>query len=101
MKKLTTDAVAEIKAAQGVYRASDVARAYDCHRSTIKRIWDGAIHVDLSPAADFPDIVAKHRPSDKADDLNILIGRGMSINEAADALGMARSTAYEIRGCFV
>lgn len=98
---MTGDAVAEIKASEGIYRAADVAKAYNVHRSTVCRIWDGSLYTNQSPAADFPDLVARTRHTDKAEDLRILMGRGMSIDEAADALGMARSTAYLVRGCFV
>lgn len=98
---LTTDAVGQIKAAQGIYRASDVARAYEVHRSTVKRIWDGAVHKQVSPATDFPDIAARPNRQDLADDLRIYMERGMKLDEAAQALNISRATAYQLKGIFV
>lgn len=99
--RLDNTAVEYIKASEGIYRASDVAKHFGVHRSTVVRIWKGERHKDVSPAPDFPDIDVTHRPMDKAEDLCLLVGRGMSIDEAADHLGMARSTAYLIRGLFI
>lgn len=98
---LDTTTVANIKASEGIFRAADVAKHYDVHRSTVVRIWKGQAHATIVPAPDFPDIRIDYRPQDKAEDLRILMERGMSIKEAADELGMARSTAYLLRGLFV
>lgn len=95
---LTRDDVAQIKAARGVYRAADVARNYDVHRSTIKRIWDGTVHSDVSPAPDFPDLVVRYRPSDMADDIAILLARGMHPREIAHTLNISISTVWAYRG---
>lgn len=97
---LTRDAVGQIKAAEGVYRAADVARYYGVHRSTILNIWRGRRHVSV-PATDFPDIDTRPSRDQLAEDLELLLGRGMSMDEAADALGVSRRTVYLIRGLFL
>ena len=101
MTMLTTDAVAEIKAAKDVYRAADVARNYQVHRSTVKRIWDGQIHTDVSPAPDFPDLTIRYRPSDLAEDIAVLAGRGMKPREIAQELGISVSAVWQMRGVWV
>ena len=88
--------VAAIKAAQGVYRAADVARAYGVHPSTVTRIWDGQSHADIRPAPDFPDIPVQYRPRDLADDIHIMLERGMSVNEVAQLLNIHRSSVYRV-----
>lgn len=98
---LTNDAVADIKAAQGIYRAADVARAYNVHRSTIKRIWDGQVHRNVCASGDFPDIVARPKREDLAEDLYTLLQRGRSVEEAARELNISRTAAYQIKGIFL
>lgn len=102
MNRLTTTAVSEIKACAGIYRASDVARNYGVHRSTVVRIWQSKVHRHIRSAGDFPDLHVKPSRQDLAEELDILIRyRGKSIDQAADELGIARSTAYLLRGLFI
>lgn len=101
MNKLTTRAVQEIKASQGMYKASDVARAYECHRSTVTRIWDGAVHTNVTPAQEPPNVTSKNRPADLADDINLLLNRGLSPEAVATQLGIGRASVYAYRGVFV
>lgn len=98
---LTKDTVANIKASQGVYRASDVARHFKCHRSTVKRIWDGQVHRQVSPASDFPDIAALRRPVDLLEDINLLLDRGMTPYEVAVSLGISERSVWIYKGVFV
>lgn len=99
--RLTEDAVSLIRASEGTYRASDVARAYDVHRSTVTRIWAGVIHSDVMPAPEPPSITTKPRPRDLAEDIRILTGRGMSIKEVANTLGISVGAVAQYRGVFV
>lgn len=98
---LSRDEVAEIKAAKGIYRQADVAKAYDVHRSTIKRIWDGTIHGAVAPARDFPDIPVKYKPRDLADDIAVLLARGMHPNEVAALLNVSTSAVWNYKGVWV
>lgn len=98
---MKTNDVAQIKACEGIYRASDVSRHFGCHRSTVLRIWDDELHCDVSPARDFPDIKPRNRATDYAEDLNILVSRGMTVKEAAAVLNIKLKTAYWMRGVFV
>lgn len=97
---LTRTAVGEIKASEGVYRAADVARHYGVHRSTVVNIWRGRRHVDV-PATDFPDIWTRPTRDQLAEDLEVLIARGMSLEEAAEYLQVSRRTIYAIKGLFL
>lgn len=99
--RLDADKVALIRAANGVYRASDVARAYDVHRSTVVRIWAGVIHEDVRPAPEAPDIITKTRPRDVAEDIQILLDRGLSHQEVADALGISKGAVSAYKGVFL
>lgn len=98
---MTNDAVSQIKAAQGIYRGSDVARAYGVHRSTITRIWAGSRHAGVSPANDFPDIQARPQTTDLAEDMRILLERGMNQEEVCKALDISRATYYHLKGVFI
>src|SRR5690242_21260296 len=99
--RLTTETVEFIKASQGLYRASDVARHYGVHRSTVTRIWDGAVHSSVSPAVEPPNVISRPRPSELAEDIRLLLGRGMTPVEVAEALGVSVASVYVQRGVFV
>lgn len=101
MNKLTTRAVEEIKASQGMYRASDVARSYQVHRSTVARIWTGTVHQDVDAANEAPNVISKNRPCELAEDINLLLNRGMSVEEVADKLNISRTSVYAYRGVLV
>jgi hypothetical protein len=98
---LTTDTVANIKACNGIYRASDTARHFGVHRSTVKRIWDGQVHRQVSPAPDFPDIAALRRPVDLIEDINLLLDRGLCPYEVALALGISERSVWVYKGVFI
>ena len=99
--RLDEDKVALIRASQGIYKASDLAREYDVHRSTVVRIWAGGIRADVRPAPEPPNINTKPRPRDLAEDINILIRRGLSHEEVAKALGISKGAVSAYRGVFV
>lgn len=101
MNRLTREAVADIKAAQGTYKAADVARSYQCHRSTVVRIWTGAVHREVIPNQEPPNVTSRNRPSELKDDIQILLDRGMSPEEVAQALNISVSSVYVYRGVFV
>lgn len=98
---LSADAVSQIKAARGVYRASDVARAYDVHKSTIKRIWDGSVHGAVAPALDFPDLSVKYKPRDLTEDIAIYLERGMTPKEVANALDISERSVWRYKGVWM
>ena len=99
--RLTTDTVQYIKASEGVYRASDVARAFEVHRSTVCRIWSGTIHSDVRPAPEPPNINTRPRPSELIEDIRMLLERGWKVQEVADYYGIDRSSVYACRGVFI
>jgi DNA invertase Pin-like site-specific DNA recombinase len=101
MSKLTTRAVEEIKAANGLYRAADVARAYDVHRSTVTRIWGGAVHQEINAASEPPNVISRVRPKEVADDIRLLLDRGKTPEEVAEQLGVCRASVYAYRGVFI
>lgn len=94
---LDTSTVEYIKASEGVYRASDVARHYKVHRSTVCRIWQGQIHNGVRPAPDFPDITTPLRAGDLAESVLTLLERGMRVKEVAAELGISERTVYKVR----
>jgi len=96
--RLNEQQVAEIRASQGCYRASDVARAYEVHPSTVTRIWAGSIHEDIQAHPEPPNIVTKPKPRDLEEDINILLQRGMSHQEVADHLGISKGAVSAYRG---
>ena len=98
--RLTEAQAAEIKASEAVYRASDLARHYGVNRSTVARIWAGSIWQEVQPS-DIPNIKTKTRAVDLAEDINLLIARGMKVDEVAQHLGLSRSTIYAYRGVFI
>jgi DNA invertase Pin-like site-specific DNA recombinase len=98
MTRLTTDKVELVKASYGVYAAADVARAFQVHRSTVTRIWNGEYHQDVPPAEDAPNIVTRNRPGSMREDVLILLDRGMTVQEVADELNISRSSVYALRG---
>lgn len=95
----TTD-VADIKACQSIYRASDVARHYGVHRSTVSRIWNGHIHCDVSPASDYPDFYTRPTAGGMAEEVSERLSRGDNIKDIAEALGISLRYAYQLRGIF-
>lgn len=99
--KLTREAVQEIKAAEGMYRAADVARAYEVHRSTVARIWGGVVHQDVNAATEAPNVISRNRPAELADDIRLLLDRGNSVDEVAEKLRVSRRSVYLYRGVFV
>lgn len=92
--RLTESAVSEIRACQGVYRQSDVGRAYNVHRSTISRIWRGQHHSNVPPAPEVPNIEAFKTAEIVRDDVRVLANRGMSIAEIAEELKVSQVTVY-------
>lgn len=98
---ITTEAVAEIKACEGVYRGSDVARHYGVHRSTVVRVWQGHTHADVEAAEDFPEITAPLRGQDLRETVRTLLQRGLSPSDAATEAGVSRSTVYAIKGLYL
>lgn len=91
-----------VKAAEGAYTASEVARHYNVHPSTVGRIWEGVHHADVSPADDCPDIPRRLRGSELYEDINILISRGLSNKEVAEQLDCSVSTVNAVgRGLFL
>lgn len=101
MNRLTDEAVSQIKTAQGLYRAADVARAYGCHRSTVARIWDGAVHGKVTPSQDVPNVTSRNRPSELQEDIRLLLNRGMSPEDVAGTLNISTRSVYQFRGVFV
>lgn len=99
--RLTTEAVAEIKAAQGVYRASDVARTYEVARSTVTRIWAGTRQAGIYPASEAPNVITRTRPSELQEDIRILLNRGMSPEAVAEELNISVRSVYAFKGVFV
>lgn len=94
---LTRTAVAEIKTSAGIYRASDVARHYGVHRSTVCRIWQGEAHRAVPPADDFPDITTPLRGADLYEEVETLLDRGLTVDEVARAVGVSKRTVYKVR----
>lgn len=101
MNRLTNEAVAEIKACQGVYRASDTARTYEVARSTVTRIWAGTRQAQINAAPEVPNVVSRNRPSELQDDIRLLLDRGLSTEEVASELGVSERSVYAYRGVFV
>lgn len=101
MMTLSPIAVSEIKASAGIYRASDVARHYGVHRSTVGRIWDGDIRAGIEPASDFPDIPTPLRDEELWEEVTALLERGLSVDEAATALGVSKRFIYKVRAAKV
>jgi DNA invertase Pin-like site-specific DNA recombinase len=99
--RLTADAVAEIRASEGVYRAADVARAYEVHRSTVVRIWAGSIHEGIECAPEPPNIITTPRPVDLEEDIRLLTNRGYTPEKVASTLGISVRSVYMHRGVFV
>jgi DNA invertase Pin-like site-specific DNA recombinase len=93
--------VALIRASEGLYRSTEVAKAYAVHRSTVTRIWAGCIHKDIDPAPEPPNIITKARPRDVADDIRMLLDRGMTHQEVAEALGISKGVVSVYKGLFV
>ena len=98
--RLTDQEVAEVRAAQGCYRASDVATAYGVARSTISRLWTLQRRTDV-PAGQTPDIVTRARPSELAQDIHTLLNRGMTPQEVAQELDVSVSSVYQFKGIFI
>ena len=98
---MTTDKVAEIKACAGVYRASDVARHYNVHRSTVTRIWHNQRHADVSPASDFPDIYTPLYGAYLDEEIMRLLHRGMRPADVAQVLGISERTVWIRKGVWL
>lgn len=98
---LQAEQVAEIRASEGCYRAADVARAYDIHRSTVTRIWAGIVHEEIPAAYEPPNIQTKVRPRDVAEDIHTLLNRGMNPEQVAKTLGISKASVYRARGVFL
>lgn len=96
--RLTDADVAEIRAAENVYRPADVARHYDVHRSTVTRIWAGDLRETVPPAKEPPNIETRARSKELADDIRLLLNRGMSYKEVALHFDVAVSTVYAAKG---
>jgi transposase-like protein len=94
------DKAAQIKACQGIYRASDVATHFGVHKSTVTRIWNGQRHADLSPADDYPDFRARPTPGGIAEEVQERLARGDSVKHIAEDLGITTRWVYQLRGVF-
>lgn len=94
-QKLTKDQIAEIKACEGVYTASDVARHYGIARFYVGKVWRGENHKDVAPADDFPDIEVQKPFLDEMD-VFALYMRGMKASEIAAVLGWGEKTISDI-----
>lgn len=99
--KLTTDMVAEIKSSQGIYRASDIARAYEVHRSTVLRIWEGTRRSAVQANSEAPNVITRNRPSDLKQDIDILLDRGHTPEQVAVTLHISARSVYIYRGVFI
>lgn len=97
---MTVDTIAEIKACQGIYRASDVARKYGVHRSTVIKYWDGTRRSSVSPATDYPDWYSRPTTGGMAEEVSERISRGDNIKDIADELGISLRYAYQLRGVY-
>lgn len=93
--------VASVKACDGIYRASDVARHFGVHRSTVGRIWRNELHADVSPASDFPDIHTRLYGDYLRQAICELLQRGMKPKEVAQELEVTERTVYMVKGVFV
>lgn len=99
--RLTREQAAEIKASRGLYRASDVAREYDVHPSTVARIWAGEAYKDIRPSREAPDINVITRPRDVVDDIRTLLMRGMKPVEVAKRLQISIGSVYAYGGWYL
>lgn len=94
--RLDEAAVAEIRAAQELYRPIDVARHYGVHPSTVKRIWDNELHAGINAAPEPPNVVTRPRPSELAEDIRLLLGRGMAPAAVAEEMKISVASVYAI-----
>lgn len=97
---LDTRTVADIKAAEGVYRAADVARHFNVNRSTVTRIWKGQRHAGVQPADDYPDFYVRPTADGLAEEVNERLSRGDNIRDIAQDLDISVRWAYNLRGVF-
>lgn len=96
--RLDATAVAEIRAAQDLYRPIDVARHYGIHRSHVKRIWDGEVHAGIAPAEEPPNVITRRRPSELSEDIRLLLSRGKTPDEVAEVMGISIRSVYAHKG---
>jgi hypothetical protein len=101
MNRLTTEAVAQIKACEGIYRPADLARAYGCHRGTVTRIWEGTRRSAVQANSEAPNVITRNRPSDLKQDIDILLDRGHTPEQVAAMLDISRASVFIYRGVFI
>lgn len=97
--RLHPDTVARIKACHSVYSVGDTARHFNVSKSTVHDIWTGRRHTN-TPAAPEPDNVKVSRisPDIIAEDAAVLMDRGMSLSEVAEAIGVSPNTVRKHTG---
>lgn len=93
--RLTREQVAEVKACEGLYRASDVARHYGVNKSTVSRVWNGETHRDMKAAPEAPNVSGRVSVELVRDDILTLLNRGMKPKEVAEELGLHLATVYK------
>lgn len=95
---INPDTAARIKACQGVYSMGDTAKYFGVSKRTVHSLWHGKTHVDVSPAPEAVNINSSRIPHDViAQDVQTLLGRGMTIEEAAQEIGVSRTTVFQAR----
>jgi transposase len=91
---ISPDTAARIKACRGVYSIGDTARHFGVAKSTVHGIWTGKRHEQVYETEPVNIKSSRIAPDILVDDGKTLIRRGMSVAEAADALGVSKSTLY-------
>lgn len=92
---LNPDTVARIKACQGVYSLRDTARHFNVSPATVHKAWHGKTHTDVPAALEPPNVISKRVSADIiVEDGRTLLQRGLSLQEAADQIGVGKTTLY-------
>lgn len=93
--RLTADKAARIKACRGVYSLRDTARHFNVSPATVHAVWHNKRHTDVPEAPEPPNVKSTRiSPDIIVEEGRTLLERGLSLQEAADEIGVGRTTLY-------
>lgn len=96
MTMIDIQTIAQIKACEGVYSMGDTARHFGVSKDTVHRIWTGKAHTNVPAAVEPANVISTRVPAEViVEDGERLLGRGMSVAEAARQLGVSKTTMYQ------
>lgn len=93
---LNPELAARIKACNGLYSVGDTSKYFSVSKSTVHGIWSGNRHTGVIAASEADNIISSRiTPDVLIEDGTTLLQRGLTVVQAAAALGVSKTTMYD------